>query len=349
MINLSHQYYYVNSMSRKLSTGKVSADVLRRLVFPYTGIKSDRVIKGPSIGEDAAVLDMGEKAFIVKANPITGAESRIGWLAVHINANDVATCGAKPEWFVATVLLPDGADESLLETIMIEINDACCQLGISLIGGHTESVPGLKRPIISGCMMGEVEKEKCVTTGGAQVGDHIILTKGAGIEGTGILASDLVEVLREKVNEKTLKDAVKMLEQVSVVKEALKAHEVGGVHSIHTPTEGGLLNGLWEMAESSGLGMNIYKEKIPVAPETREISDVLGIDPLKLLCSGGLILVSDPKQSDIIIAELGKIGVISKVIGEMVPEGRFLYDQGEKILINPILQDEVYRILEKYS
>ena len=94
-------------MSRKLSTGKVSADVLRRLVFPYTGVKSDRVIKGPSIGEDAAVLDMGEKAFIVKANPITGAESRIGWLAVHINANDVATCGARPEWFVATVLLPE--------------------------------------------------------------------------------------------------------------------------------------------------------------------------------------------------------------------------------------------------
>ena len=336
-------------MSRKLPTGKVSADVLRRLVFPFTGIKSDRVIQGPSIGEDAAVLDMGEKALIVKANPITGAESRIGWLAVHINANDVATCGAKPEWFVATVLLPEGADESLLKTIMVEINDACCKLGVTLIGGHTESVPGLKRPIVSGCMMGEVDKDLCVIQGGAQIGDHIILTKGAGIEGTGILASDLASILKEKVNDQTLDRAVKMLDQVSVVKEALKAHEVGGVHSIHTPTEGGLLNGLWEMAESSGLGMKIFKEKIPVAHETMEISNALGIDPLKLLCSGGLIIVSDPKQSETIIEELGKIGVLSNIIGEIVPNSRILLDQGEKIIINPIHQDELYRILEKHS
>ena len=323
--------------------------MLRRLVFPYTGVKSDRVIQGPGIGEDAAVLDMGEKALVVKANPITGSDSRIGWLSVHINANDVAACGAHPKWFVVTVLLPEGAHESLLETIMVEIDSACRKLDIALIGGHTESVPGLNRPIVSGCMMGEVKKEQCVTTGGALVGDHIILTKGAGIEGTSILASDLEDILKEKVSAVILEKAVKMFDQISVVKEALKAHEIGGVHSIHTPTEGGLLNGLWEMAESSGIGFKIWKDKIPVAPETIEISNALGVDPLKLLCSGGLIIVSDQNHSEKIMHELEKIGVISNIIGEMVLNERILIDQGEKILVNSVQQDELYRILGKYG
>jgi hydrogenase maturation factor len=280
--------------NRKLPTGKVPSDVLRRVVFPYLGVKSDRVLQGPGVGEDAAVIDMGDKVIVVKANPITGAEAKIGWLAVHINANDIAACGAMPQWFLLNILLPEGADESLLEGIMVDINEACCDLGISLVGGHTESAPGLDRPIISGFMMGELPKERYVTTGGARPGDAVILTKGAGIEGTGILATDLAEVLRQKVGLEVLIEAAELLKMISVVREALVAMEAGGIHSFHTPTEGGVINGIWEMTEAADVGVRISEKVIPIAPVTSIICDVLGIDPLKLLGSGALLIAAEP-------------------------------------------------------
>jgi hydrogenase expression/formation protein HypE len=338
--------------ARRLPTGKVPAEVLRRLVFPYCGVPSDRVLQGPGVGEDAAVIEIGESVLIAKANPITGAEGRIGWLAVHVNANDVASCGASPQWFLAIVLLPEGADESLLESIMIDMHNACCEVGVSLIGGHTEITPKLDRPIISGFMMGEVSKDRHITTGGARVGDQVILTKGAGIEGTGILATDLAGVLREKVNPATLRNATEMLRLISVVPEALKAVEEGGVHSLHTPTEGGLLNGVWETAEAANMGVVIREDSVPVADETRQICEVLDIDPLKLMGSGALLIVVKSDKAVRMIQALDEIGVKATIVGKITPreEGRVLITRdGERMDIEAVDQDEVYRILDKYG
>ena len=336
--------------ARKLPTGKVPSEVLRRVVFPYLGAESDRVIQGPGIGEDAAVIDMGDRVIIAKANPITGAEAKIGWLAVHINANDVAACGARPQWFLSTILLPEGADEALLEGIMKDVHEACSDLGIAVIGGHTESAPGLSKPIIAGFMMGEISKDKYVTTGGARPGDLVVLTKGAGIEGTGILATDLTDRLLPEVGRDVLDKAAGLLRMISVVEEALMAVEVGGVHSLHTPTEGGVMNGIWEMVEAAGAGVVIEESAIPQAEETQAICGVLGVDPMRLLASGALLIVVDPDKAGELVSALGESGVVASVVGEIRPseEGRHLVKgDGGRIPIEAVAQDELYRILDE--
>ena len=338
--------------ARKLPTGKVPSDVLRRVVFPYLGVKSDRVLQGPGVGEDAAVIDMGDRVIIAKANPITGAEAKIGWLAVHINANDVAACGARPQWFLSIVLLPEGADESLLESIMKDIHEACSDLGISLIGGHTESTPGLDKPIIAGFMMGELSKDEFVTTGGARPGDLVVLTKGAGIEGTGILAADLTHVLLPEVGREVLERATELLKKISVVQEALTAVDVGGVHSLHTPTEGGVMNGIWEMTEAAGVGVEVHEDAIQISEETIAICNALDADPLKLMGSGALIIVTEPEKTGEVITKIRGTGVAASVIGKIMPleEGRILVKRdGSRVAIEAVDQDEVYRLLEKYS
>jgi len=335
------------SDDRKLATGKIPKDVLNRLVLTCLGTPSDRVLKGPKVGEDAALLDMGDSILIAKANPITGAENKIGWLAVHINANDVAARGGKPLWYLSIILLPEGAPESLLETIMKEQHEACCDLGISIVGGHTEVVPGLQKPIVSGFMLGEVSDESKITTDGARVGDDIILTKGVGIEGTGILASDLRHKLVDRVSEELLDSAVKFLDMVSVVPEALEASRLGGVHSMHTPTEGGVLNGLLEVSEACKLGFTVHVADMPVHEVTRVISKALGIDPLKLLSSGSLLICVDPDRSKDIVTGLEKIGVKSKVIGKITDGPCVIIDEnGVENAAGEVLQDELFRILE---
>lgn len=331
----------------RLPTGKIPKELLTKYVFSCLGIPSKRVLKGPLIGEDAAVIDLGDKVLIAKANPITGAEEKIGWLAVHINANDVAARGATPLWYMSIVLLPEGADETLLETIMLEQHEACSELGICIVGGHTEVAPNLGRPIVSGFMLGESSKDRYVTTGGAKVGDHIILTKGLGIEGTGILAADLKERLTG-LSEATLEKAVKLLDMISVVPEAEIASKIGGISSMHTPTEGGVLNGLLEISEASGKGFKIHENQLLVHPETNEISDALDIDPLRLLSSGSLLIVVDPKKSSKLVKKLVSEDIPARVIGEITADSCVVVRlDGSEELVSDVAQDELFRVLDE--
>ena len=334
--------------NRKLRTGKVSKDVLKRFVLNRLGVPSDRVIRGAAVGEDASIIDMGEKVLVAKANPVTGAEKNIGRIAVYVNANDVAARGAKPLWFMSIILLPEGCTEFRLEEIMEEINRACIELGVQLIGGHTECVAGLKRPIISGFMMGEAPKSKYVTTRGAKPGDKIILTKTVGLEGTSILASDLEGLLKRKVDQKTLQRARKMIDFISVVPDALQAVQISGVHSMHTPTEGGVLNGLYEMSAAAGVGLSIEENLIPVSPETSIISETLGVDPLKLLCSGALLIAVIESSVGDVLDALESIGIQASIIGEVKKrtDGRIITrSDGTQKTIDSVRQDELFRIL----
>lgn len=334
----------------RLPTGKVPSEVLSRVVFNMLGVPCERLIQGPNVGEDAAIIDLGDRVLVMATDPITGAEGNIGWLSVHVNANDVASCGARPLWFLSVVLLPEGAAESLLREIMDDMHSALCEIGASLIGGHTETTPGLDRPILIGCMVGEAPRDRYVTTGGAEPGDRIIMTKGAGVEGTGILAQDLADVLKKKVSQETLTKAISFIKQISVVPEAMIAVDVGGVHSLHDPTEGGLLNGLWEMAEAASVGLRVREEAIPIAPETIEVCGALGVDPLKLLGSGTMLIVSEPGKAEEIVGALGEKGIPSSIIGDITPleEGRYLLKAvGGRVPIENVDQDELYRILDE--
>jgi len=334
--------------NRKLRTGKVSNDVLKRFILNRLGVPSNRVIKGAAVGEDASIIDMGEKVLVAKANPVTGAEKNIGRIAVHINANDVAARGAKPLWFMSIILLPEGCTEFRLEEIMEEINKACNELGVQIIGGHTECVAGLKRPIISGFMMGETPKSKYITTSGAKPGDKIILTKTAGLEGTSILASDLEGLLKRKIDQKTLQRARKMIDFISVVPDALQAAQISGVHSMHTPTEGGVLNGLYEMSAAACVGLSIEENLIPISPETSIISETLGVDPLKLFSSGALLIAVIESSVGDVLDTLECIGVQASIIGEVkkMTDGRIITrSDGTQKPIDSVRQDELFRIL----
>ncbi|MBM3291860.1 hydrogenase [Candidatus Bathyarchaeota archaeon] len=336
------------SQDRKLLTGKVPPEVLKRCVFPYLGTPSNRIIQGSGIGEDSSIIDFGKKVLIVKANPITGAEKNIGTLAVHINANDVAARGAKPLWFLNTIFLPESSSIHYLEQISIQMDEACTQLGIQIIGGHTECTPTLKKPIISGFMIGEMLKKDLLIDKPIRPGNKIILTKSPGIEGTSILATDLFSKLANKISNQTLENAKNLIKKISIVPEALAAIESGGVNYLHTPTEGGLLNGLFELSEALKVGMLVEENHINVYPETTEICQALKADPLKLMSSGSLLIVAKKNSAKKIVEKITQLNIEASIIGEIKKENEGkLIKTRNKILrkVESIKQDEVYRIL----
>src|SRR5512139_1257066 len=153
-------------MSTPFPLGKLPADMLARLLAQVRPV-DPRVLVGPGIGLDAAVIDMGDRLLVAKSDPITFATDSIGWYAVQVNANDIATTGAAPRWFLATILLPASrADEALAQEILGQIHRACTNIGVRLVGEHTEITYELDRPIVVGTMLGEVTHERLVTSSG---------------------------------------------------------------------------------------------------------------------------------------------------------------------------------------
>jgi len=312
----------------KLPYGKVPQKILEKIVLKYLGLRRKEVILGPAVGEDGAVIEIGDKAIVSSVDPITGAIKRIGWLAVNICANDVATFGVKPTFFSSCILLPESSDQHVLEEICRQIDEAARRLEVAVIGGHTEVTPELTHPIIVGYCVGITKKGDYVTSGGAKAGDRLILTKTAGIEGTAILATEKYEKLKKVIDNKMLISAKSFFDKISVVDDALIAFKCGGVDAMHDPTEGGILGGIHEMADASRLGVKIYQEKIPIAKETMKICSFFKIDPLQLISSGALLIAARKGKSQEIVEKLRARGINASIIGE------FVENQEIRILIN---------------
>ena len=305
-----------------LPPGKIPVDILKKVVFKNLGAKRKEVVIGPSPGIDCSVLEVGDKSIIVSMDPITGALETIGWLAVNVNANDVATFGCEPLFLVSCILLPEKAKEKIVKIISAQMNEAAKALNIAIIGGHCETTPGLTNPIVIGCMIGATEKGKYVTAAGAKPGDLLILTKSVGIEGTAILASDREDQLKKVLSARVLKNAKSFYKRISVVKDATSAFRVGGVHAMHDSTEGGVAGAIHEMADASKLGVRIQEEKIRIQPETLKICKIYGIDPLQLIASGSLLIAADPICAQKIVNSLREEQIDAEIIGEFLTSKR---------------------------
>jgi len=332
------------------SLGKVPTEVLQRIVFKHLGTKRGDVILGPSIGEDAAIVEVGKEVLAIAADPITGAEEWLGWLAVNVSANDVATCGIQPRWFTPCILLPKGSRDELIERICSQMDKAAHQLDVAIIGGHCEITPGLENPIVTGCSVGVAEDGKYVTSSGARIGNKIIMTKGAGIEGTAILASDRRQELLGVFEEKLVKRAEKFFEKISIVNDAIVAFKTGGVSAMHDPTEGGIAGGLHELADAANTGFQIYEEKILIPEETRKICGYFEISPLQLISSGSLLIVAEKENTEEILNKLSQNGIRASIIGEITKSnlGKEMVTQtGEKTeLVRPV-SDHLWVALAK--
>jgi hydrogenase expression/formation protein HypE len=301
-----------------LPVGKLAPELLAELLADDEEA-DPRVILGPGIGRDVAVLDFGDRALVAKSDPVTFATDELGWYAVHVNANDIATAGAQPKWFLGTLLLPEGKSTSeIVKRVFAQIRRACAEIGVSLVGGHTEITYGLDRPILCGQMLGEVDKEKLVLPTGIRVGDAILMTKAIAVEGTSILARELADRLKAGgcSDDEIERGAQHLFKPgISVTPDALALTSAVRVHAMHDPTEGGLASGLWEMAQAGDVGIDARPDPIPRLPLCERFCRVLAVEPLGLIASGTLLAAVDPADVPSALAACDEAGIECTEIG----------------------------------
>jgi len=328
--------------------GKISPEIFEELIFPHLGADSSEVLVGPQHGVDIAIVDIGggkvmatttDPVFIV---PEYGFE-RAAWFAIHILVSDAVTSGLPPKYLSIDLNLPLSMTKEQLKTVWMVIDNQCKKMGISIISGHTARYTGCNYPMVGGATVICVgDKSKYVTPGMAQLGDKIIITKGAAIEASGIFALAFRDRIKQKLGEEFCQRSDKLFYQMSVVEDALTATSVGtreqGVTAMHDATECGVWGGLYEVAKASEVGMRIEKEKIIVLDEVQKICEMFGMDPYSSISEGTLIITCKEKKADLIIQKLKEKKIPATVVGDVIEEnkGIILVESGkEKKLEHP--------------
>lgn len=329
-----------------MKVGKVPENVLKRSVFKQLNTKREEVILGAGVGEDCAAMQLKEdEVFVISTDPITGTAQDIGELAIQITVNDLASAGAEPVGVMLTILLPEQAEEAELKAVMGQVEEACERNRIQVMGGHTEVTTVVNQIVISVTGVGKAKEGKMVSTAGARPGMDILVTKWIGIEGTAILAKEKETELRNRYSQPFIDGAKAFDRYISVLPEAATAVK-SGVAAMHDVTEGGIFGALWELAEASGVGLEIDLKKIPLKQETVEICEYFGISPYELISSGAMLMAAEDGNG--LVMELEKAGIPAVVIGKATDgNDRILWNEEERRFLEPPKTDELYKALKE--
>jgi len=326
-----------------MEIGKVPENILKRSVFKQLHHRRQEVISYPGVGEDCCAVAAGpDEMLVFSTDPVTGTDKGIGRLAVHINANDVASSGAEPVGVLVSIILPPEAREEDLRDIMGGVEEACKGLGIEVMGGHTEVSDIVRRTVINITCTGKVKKDRFIPTGGLSAGDELVMTKWAGLEGTSIIAETKTDILKKTLPDELIETAVSYKKYLSVVPEALAAAEAGAT-AMHDITEGGIFGALWEIGAASGTGITADLRKIPVKQETIEVCEVFNINPYMLVSSGSLLIGCH--NGNMLVEMLAKKGIPATVIGRATDSNdRIVTNNGEIRYLGPAASDELYKV-----
>lgn len=327
-----------------MKVGKIPENVLKRSVFKQLHTKRDEVILGAGVGEDCAALKLADdEVFVISTDPITGTATDIGELAIQITVNDLASSGAEPIGVMLTMLLPENATEEELKTVMSQVESACEKNHIQVMGGHTEVTKAVNQIVISVTGVAKVKEGGLISTASAEPDMDILVTKWIGIEGTAILAKEREAELSTRYAKPFIESAKAFDRYLSVLPEAATAVK-SGVAAMHDITEGGVFGALWELAEASGVGLEIDLKKIPLKQETVEICEYFGISPYELISSGSMLMAA--KDGNRLVMELQKAGIPAVIIGKATAgNDRILRNEDETRYLEPPKTDELYKVL----
>ncbi|WP_446897680.1 AIR synthase family protein [Clostridium sp. LBM24168] len=329
-----------------MKVGKLNWDDLKNLINNNKTILRDDVRIRGGVGEDCSVINFGDRECVISTDPITGAIKNSGKLAVHINCNDVASCGVEPIGILVTILAPENCTFDDINAVMKEIDDETKKLNIEILGGHTEVTKAVNKMVISCTVIGKGKSGAAVSTSGAREGDDIVVTKYLCMEGTSIIVNDYESQLGNLLSKQEIEEAKSYIEYISVVKEGIISGKFG-VNSMHDITEGGILGGIWEIAKASGTGFKIYMDKMPISEITRKLCNTYNIDPLRLISSGSMLITVNNGEN--LVKTLENSGIKSCIVGKITKKNGILVNGKNEIEVEPPKCDELFVFKEKFD
>lgn len=269
--------------------------------------------------KDSGIVSMGGKriAFTTDSyvvNPVFFPGGDIGSLAVYGTVNDLAVCGAVPQYISLGLVIEEGFGKRDLVKITDSIRSAAARSGVKVVTGDTKVVEkgscdkifintsGIGPVIRGGLSIDKIRPGDAIIISGP-IGDHAVavLSKREGM--------DLG--LRQNSDSAPLN---------GLVKKILRASK--DVRFMRDPTRGGLATTLNEFVRTRRFGISIDEDSIPVRGTTRQVCELLGLDPLYLACEGRVVVIASGKDAGKIIDAMrrDRSGISASVIGSVIKE-----------------------------
>ena len=332
---------------KRRSPGKVPIEFLRRFVFNKLGAPRHDAVQGPGVGRDFAATKHGDMWVISSTDPVTGSRTFLGKIVVNVATNDVAMSGIEPNWLSIAALMPMDMESREAKRLFSDIHQQARNLGVAVVGGHTEYVSYIPQPIVIATAIG-VSKRRPKLPSDAKPGDLILMGGEVAIEGTAILAVEKrKELMAKGVTSSLLTRAERLVLKTSVSKAAVKLGGLDCVKSMHDPTEGGLVGGLYEMSVAADLGFRANLDDVPIRRETKAIVDALRLDPLKLISSGSILVSCSPRGIDDVTAKFRREDTRIKIIGRFTERNgrRVIVSKGRSRTVIDAPSDELWRAI----
>lgn len=330
-------------MSIELPTiGKISPEAFSHFIYPHLGAVNPDVLFGPQSGGDVGVIRVApglvmatttDPVFVV---PQYGWD-RAAWFAVHILASDAATSGLPPSLMTVDLNLPLTMSTEDFGAFWQAWDRTCRALNITILSGHTARYQGCDFPMVGGAtVMSFGAENQYVTPAMAQPGDMLLCTKGAAIEATGLFAATFPEWIAGALGESVYLAADQLFDRMSVVDDAALISSVGvrdqGVTAMHDATECGIVGGVFEMADCSRVGVELWEDAVIIRPEARAVTELAGIDPLLSISEGTLLFTAKEDCVDAMTTVLQNNDIEVAVIGRILPleAGRWRVRHGDR-------------------
>jgi hydrogenase expression/formation protein HypE len=296
------------------SGGKLSHDLLNRLFLPELGKAAPRAL------DDSAVLTIGGERLAITTDshvvaPLFFPGGDIGKLAVCGTVNDLAMVGASPIALTCGFVIEEGLSFEVLQRVVQSMRDAAAEAGIFIAAGDTKVVQkgGADKLFINTSGVGRIPAGVDISGANARPGDLIIVSGTLGDHGIAVLSA------REGLGFET-----DLHSDVAPLNHLVKAMmEAGDVHVLRDPTRGGLATTLNEIADQSGIIIELNELDIPVKPQVRAACEMLGFDPLYIASEGKLVAIVRAEDAEKILTRMRetKYGEDAAIIG-WVMEGK---------------------------
>lgn len=325
-----------------MKLGKVSDSILKRTVLKQIKFKRDEIVSGAGIGEDCALFTCSADEMMVSCMQEAAVATPADMERLVIKcANNLATSGAEPIACMVTYILPERATEEKLKKLMESASATAKNLGMQIAGGQTSVSPYVLQKLAVVTGYGKVKKDNYRTTKGAKPGQDIVISKWIGLEGTSILANRKAEELQSRYPLYLIEEAKGFDKYMSIIPEAATAMK-SGVCVMHDASEGGIMAALWELADSSGVGLTIELKKLPIRQETVEVCEFCNANPYELLSGGCLVMTA--QDGDALVEALNREGIPAVVVGKITDSNdRVIYNEDEKRFLDKPKMDEIHR------
>ncbi|MBQ8558660.1 MAG: hypothetical protein IJ439_01550 [Tyzzerella sp.] len=328
-----------------MKIGKVSQTVLKRSILKPLQFHRDEAIVEPSIEEMCYGIEVqADEQCIASSAVLYGDEKDLAVFALAQVVNDLATRGAKAVGASVHVMLPPHAYESRLKAMVEHAERAASAHAVQILCAKAEVSPVISKAVVYVNGMGVLKKGELLQSNMGKPNQDIVLLKWIGLEGTFRAMREKEEALSKRFVPTFLNQIKNLEPQLFSERELFIAKEFG-VSAMHQITSGGILAALWEMAESSNVGLEVDLKKMAIKQETVEVCEFCHLNPYQLTSAGSVLIFTD--RGEELVSRFEEEGIQAAVLGRTTMDtARVILGGEEKRFLDRPAPDE---LLQLYS